>query len=85
MPETLRISTIAEKWRLECPNGDVGEGHTNWFPIDGVFRCQGCAELARHDPERQTEYPSLRDKKTGRLVEREQVVLATGTRGRAAD
>lgn len=71
----IQIETIAQKWRFECPNGDVGEGHTNWFPIDGVFRCHGCSDLRVHDPTIEPEYEFLRDKKTGRLVSREELEL----------
>ena len=72
----IRITSIAEKWRLECPNGEIGEGHTNWFPIDGVFRCEGCVEQRRTDPTVDPQYTHLRDKKTGELVAREDIVLA---------
>lgn len=84
MPERIHITSTAEKWRLECPNGEIGEGHTNWFPIDGVFRCHGCAEQARHDPSICPEYDVLRDKKTGELVERDKVVLDVQRKARAA-
>lgn len=62
-----RITTLVEKWRFECPRGsEPGDGHTNWFPIDGVFRCKGCAELRNAGEDVEPETARLRDKKTGR-------------------
>ncbi|MFB6299102.1 MAG: hypothetical protein ABEH65_02460, partial [Halobacteriales archaeon] len=70
MSEQYRISTIPKKWRFVCP-----KGHSNWFPIDGVFRCQTCAEQARLDPEIEPEFEQLKDQETGERVDREQIVL----------
>lgn len=78
------ITTLVEKWRFECPRGErAGDGHTNWFPIDGVFRCKGCAELRNAGEDVEPETAKLRDKKTGRLVEREEIELDV-QRGRRA-
>lgn len=81
MPDTIRITAAHEKWRFECLATDrygAREGHTNWFPIDGKFRCIGCSEAARNDPEINPEYERLRDKKTGEIVERDEIELAIG-------
>lgn len=78
MPEAIHITAIHEKWRFECLATErygAEQGHTNWFPIDGVFRCHGCAELARNDPSIDPEYSRLRDKKTGSVIGRENIVL----------
>ena len=76
--QKFTIASQAEKWRFECRHGEEpGEGHTTWFPINGHFRCRACADLRRTRPEITPEYDYLRDKITGELVSREQVVLAT--------
>lgn len=69
----ITIRSPHEKWRLVCD-----EGHTNWFPIDGHFRCQQCARLRLHDPEVDAEKWTLWDKKEERHVTREQVELKIG-------
>jgi len=76
MSEEMHVVTSThEKWRYECPNGEPGEGHTNWFPINGVFRCKGCSELRKKNPDIDPEYEELRDKKTGEIIPREQITL----------
>lgn len=73
-----RISSIVEKWRFECLYADcTGDSHTNWFPINGHFRCRTCAEFRNADPGVEAEYDKLRDKRTGELVQREDIILET--------
>lgn len=74
----VTIDSAVEKWRYRClapDRYDLPEGHTNWFPIDGVFRCRSCAEQARTDPAVDPEYAHLRDMRTGELVAREEIRL----------
>lgn len=72
-----RITRQREKWRYECLISDtVGESHTNWFPINGHFRCRSCADLRATGHEGvEPEYHQLRDKSTGELVSRGEIVL----------
>lgn len=75
----VTIDSAVEKWRYRCLAPDrygLAEGHTNWFPIDGVFRCRSCAEQARTDPAVDPEYAFLRDTRTGELVARDDIRLA---------
>lgn len=75
MPETEHIITsTVEKWRYVCP---TSREHTNWFPINGHFRCKGCADLRSAgasdvDPE----HDHLRDQTTGELIPRDEITLA---------
>jgi len=80
MPTPITIASQAEKWRLRCLANerypDVDEGHANWFPIDGIFRCKTCAKQARTDPRVDPEYEVLMDTSTGEYLARHDVVLA---------
>lgn len=68
-----RIESLAAKWRFVCPRSfeQPHDGHTNWHPIDGKFRCRTCADRRGVDPE----YTELIDTKTGERVVREAIVL----------
>lgn len=80
MPAKLTIGSQAEKWRLRCladERYDLEEGHSNWFPIDGFFRCRTCAEQARTNPEVDPEYEALKDTRTGEYLTRPDVVFAS--------
>lgn len=79
MPPAITIGSSAEKWRLRCLADErygLEEGHSTWFPIDGVFRCRSCAEQARTDPAIDPEYEVLSDTREGGYVTRHDVVLA---------
>lgn len=79
MSGKLTIGSAAEKWRLRCLADErygLAEGHSNWFPIDGVFRCRSCAEQARTNPQVDPEYEVLKDTRTGGYVSRHEIVLA---------
>jgi hypothetical protein len=60
------IQSKASKWRYRCP-----QEHTNWYPIDGKFRCRTCASDRDRDPE----YRALVDTKTDERVPREEIEL----------
>lgn len=77
MPQEDHVVTAPhEKWRYCCP---TRREHTNWFPINGHFRCKGCAELrAAGNASVEPEFDALRDKQTGGLVPREELTLAIG-------
>ena len=87
MPDDpIVITSDAEKWRLVCRADELhgaDEAHTNWFPIDGKFRCWSCAQARQAHPEIDPEYDQLRDRRTGRLVSRDDIVLAI-ERGKSA-
>lgn len=70
------IRTLAKKWRYACP-----EGHTNWYPINGHFRCRSCAKHAEAGADVDPEFHELHDKQTGAALDRDQIRL--DTRGRA--
>lgn len=70
------ITRQREKWRFEClVTDELGDGHTNWFPINGHFRCRGCSDLRANGVAVEPEYDQLRDKVTGDLVSRGEIVL----------
>lgn len=71
------ITRYREKWRFECLiSSTVGDSHTNWFPINGHFRCRTCADLrAAGHRDVSPEYNQLRDKTTGELVGRGEIML----------
>lgn len=74
------ITADHQKWRYRCLADDrygLDEGHSNWFPINGVFRCWSCAQQARTNPEIDPEYAALRDTRTGELVKRHEIILDT--------
>jgi hypothetical protein len=76
------ITADHQKWRYRClapDRYDIDEGHSNWFPINGVFRCWSCAEQARTNPEVDPEYALLRDTRTGELVARQDIILDVHT------
>lgn len=78
MPDEIHITATHEKWRFRCLAPErygAMDGHTNWFPIDGVFRCAQCAEEARTNPEVDPEYDQLFDKRSEQLVSREAIDL----------
>jgi hypothetical protein len=86
MSPTITIGSPAEKWRLRCladERYDLAEGHTTWFPIDGVFRCRSCAEQARTDPDVDPQYDVLKDTRSEQYVARRDVVLAVERQPRA--
>lgn len=70
---SIRISSTVQKWRYRCP-----EGHTNWFPIDGKFRCRSCAKNRNAGADVDPEFEHLHDQETGEQLSRADVVLATG-------
>lgn len=68
------ITRPVEKWRYVCP---TPREHTNWFPINGHFRCKGCAELRNAGAsEVEPEHDHVRDQRTGELIPREEITLA---------
>ena len=79
--EEHKITSHPEKWRYGCP---TPREHTNWFPINGHFRCHGCAELrAAGEDSIEPEFDELRDKKTGELIPRSEISLAVDDKPRA--
>lgn len=66
---TIDLDDEADRWRFVCPRG-----HRDWEPTNYHFWCAACARaLDDVDPE----FEELTDKKTGRSLEREEVLLET--------
>lgn len=66
------ITSQHEKWRFWC---DPDRQHTNWFPIDGKFRCAECAKQRNTNPSVDPEVEQLYDQVTETYVSREQIKL----------
>ena len=67
---TVEIEDETDRWRYTCPRG-----HTRWEPTNHHFWCATCARSESVDGS----FHELRDSKTGRLFERENVQLLTRT------
>jgi hypothetical protein len=65
---TVRIEEKDDRWRFVCPRG-----HRTWEPTNHHFWCQQCARADECDGV----FHQLRDKKTGREYERDEVQLLT--------
>jgi len=65
---TVRIENEMDRWRFTCPRG-----HTRWEPTNHHFWCASCARVETIE----ASFDELRDRKTGRLYERESVRLLT--------
>ena len=66
MHVTVRLTDHTDRWRFTCPNG-----HRSWEPTNSHFWCRQCANHWDVDPE----FYHLRDRKTGQLLAREQIVF----------
>ncbi|OLZ42608.1 hypothetical protein A6E15_02170 [Natrinema saccharevitans] len=66
--EEIRLADRTDRWRFVCPNG-----HRSWEPTNNHFWCQKCARNYGDDVE--PEFDELRDRKTDRLIPRDQLVL----------
>ena len=64
----VKIENRRDRWRFTCP-----VGHRSWEPTNHHFWCQKCARR----PDVDGVFYSLRDRKTGELVERQRVRLVT--------
>jgi hypothetical protein len=65
---TVRIENRSDRWRFVCPRG-----HRTWEPTNYHFWCQSCARLREADGV----FHRLRDRKTGREFDRDDVQLRT--------
>jgi protein-arginine kinase activator protein McsA len=66
----IKLDDDADRWRFACPNG-----HRSWEPTNGHFWCAQCAKTFADDLD--PEFSELRDRKTGELLERDEVRLLT--------
>jgi len=67
---TVRIENRQDRWRFVCPRG-----HRTWEPTNHHFWCQTCARAEGVDGV----FYHLRDRRTGREYERENVQLLTAS------
>ncbi|WP_311170635.1 hypothetical protein [Halobellus ordinarius] len=65
----IDLDDEADRWRYTCPRG-----HRDWTPSNYHFICSACARS--HD-DVDPAFEDLRDKKTGRMLAREEVKLTT--------
>lgn len=65
---TVRIEDRNDRWRFVCPRG-----HRSWEPTNHHFWCAKCARAYDVDGV----FQRLRDKRTGREYDREEVQLLT--------
>ncbi|WP_225334269.1 hypothetical protein [Halomicrobium urmianum] len=66
--ERINLEDDYDRWQWTCPNG-----HHDWEPTNHHFWCAACARI----PEVDASFDELRDQKTGRLYERDDVELHT--------
>ncbi|WP_226023204.1 hypothetical protein [Halomicrobium salinisoli] len=67
-PQEIDLEDEYDRWRYTCPNG-----HHDWEPTNHHFYCATCARAEGVGGE----FHELRDRKTGRLYERDEVRLLT--------
>ncbi len=65
---TIHLQDESDRWRWVCPRG-----HRSWEPTNHHFWCQKCARLDGADGV----FHELRNKKTGNLVKRDDLLLET--------
>lgn len=85
MAPRIHITAIHEKWRFVCPRSrDLPDrNHTNWFPLNGVFRCRSCERSRESHPEIDPDYDRLWDLREERWVPREEIDLDVTRAARA--
>ena len=70
MSVEIELDDDADRWRFACPNG-----HRSWEPTNGHFWCAQCAQTLSDDVD--PEFYELHDRKTGDLLQREDIRLLT--------
>jgi len=70
MSVQIQLEDETDRWRYTCPNG-----HRSWEPVNGHFWCAKCSQNYGDDVD--PEFGELRDRKTGELLERDEVDLVT--------
>jgi len=63
---TVEIENRSDRWRFVCPRG-----HRSWEPTNHHFWCAKCARMEDVDGV----FHELRDRKSGHLIERQEVRL----------
>lgn len=66
----IDLEDPTDRWRYVCP-----AGHRNWEPTNYHFWCASCARQSKQGADVEPEFDELRDKQTGKLLEREQVTI----------
>ena len=66
-PPTVEIDDRHDRWRFVCPRG-----HRSWEPTNHHFWCKHCANAG---PDTDGVFHELRDRKTGREYDREDIRL----------
>ncbi|ELZ30584.1 hypothetical protein C475_00540 [Halosimplex carlsbadense 2-9-1] len=66
--KTVRIEDRHDRWRFTCPRN-----HRSWEPTNHHFWCSKCARVEGVDGV----FDELRDKRSGDLLQRDEVLLLT--------
>lgn len=66
----IKLEKRADRWRWVCPNG-----HRSWEPTNEHFWCATCART--HGADVEPSFEELRDQKTDKLLDRDEVELLT--------
>jgi len=66
--KTVRIEDRHDRWRFTCPRN-----HRSWEPTNHHFWCSKCASVEGVDGV----FDELRDKRSGDLLQRDEVLLLT--------